>query len=289
MAIFATCAPFVSPMFRRSCLRNVTVEHIFSPMNSASSKPDATLPALRADWALFLDIDGTLLDLAPTPDAVTVPVDLPRVVGELSRTLDGALALVSGRSVAWIDRTFAPLELAAAGQHGAELRLAPGAPVRGNPPAARLVSIGRQIAEAVAAWPGVVLEDKGASLAVHYRLAPEREHEVRQLLEQAAVRAGEQFHLMAGKMVLELKPAGSSKGGVVSAMMEVAPFAGRCPVFVGDDRTDEDGFREVLARGGLAIQVGPRHSALASHYVSGPAALREWLKALPDDVRRGVA
>lgn len=242
-----------------------------------------------ADWALLLDIDGTLLDLAPTPDAVTVPDDLPRVIGEVARMLGGALALVSGRTVAWIDRAFSPLRLPAAGQHGAELRLAANGKVLDRPQAGELAPIVRWIGAAVADWPGIVVEDKGVSFAVHYRLAPERAPDIHRLLERAAAEAGERFHLMPGKMVLELKPTGSSKGIVVAAMMEVPPFAGRRPVFIGDDRTDEDGFREVLTRGGLAVQVGPKLSTLASHYVASPAALRAWLTMAPQALQRGAA
>jgi trehalose 6-phosphate phosphatase len=258
-------------------------------MSPSRHMSNTALPAAAADWALFLDIDGTLLDLAPTPDAVTVPGELPRVMGEAAGALGGALALVSGRPVSWIDRTFAPLCLAAAGQHGGELRLTPGGPVLESPQAGDLAPISRWLTAAVAAWPGVIVEDKGVSLAVHYRQAPERAADVHRLLDRAAAEAGERFHLMPGKMVIELKPSGSSKGMVVAAMMDVAPFAGRRPVFIGDDRTDEDGFREVLARGGFAVQVGADGSTIASHQISGPAALREWLTALPTMVRRGAA
>ena len=258
-------------------------------MDSARDPSAATLPPATRDWALFLDIDGTLLDLAATPDAVTVPSGLTRVMGDVAGELEGALALVSGRSIAWIDRTFAPLRLAAAGQHGAELRLTHGGPVQAFPRTDDLAAISQGLAAMVAQWPGVVLEDKGISLAVHFRLAPERAQDVRLLLEGAAAEAGERFHLLPGKMVLELKPKASTKGRVVSTMMDVAPFAGRRPVFVGDDRTDEDGFRAVLARGGLAVQVGPARSELATHFVPGPAALREWLASLPAALQRGAA
>lgn len=258
-------------------------------MTAPSDDPRTALPVATPDWALFLDIDGTLLDLAPTPDRVTVPSGLPQIVGEVARALEGALALVSGRPVSWIDRVFAPLRLAAAGQHGAELRLVSDGPVLGTVEAGDLASIGRRVAAAAAAWPGVVLEDKGFSLAVHYRQAPDRAADVRRLLEAAAADAGGHFHLLSGKMVLELKPAASSKGRAVSALMEVPPFSGRMPVFVGDDRTDEAGFREVLARGGIAVQVGPTDSTLASHHLADPASLRDWLRTVPAAVRRGAA
>lgn len=264
-------------------------EHNLSDMPPSREAQKPALPPASADWALFLDIDGTLLDLAPTPDTVTVPRDLPDAIDNVSRALGGAVALVSGRTVEWIDRTFAPLRLPAAGQHGAELRLTANGAVHDRPQIGDLAPVVAWVTAAVGEWPGVVVEDKGVSLAVHYRLAPERAADVRHVLARAAAEAGERFHLMSGKMVLELKPAGSTKGIVVAAMMDVPPFLGRRPVFIGDDRTDEDGFREVLARGGLAVQVGPSRSRIASHCVADPTALRRWLAALPQELRRGAA
>jgi trehalose 6-phosphate phosphatase len=124
---------------------------------------------------------------------------------------------------------------------------------------------------------------------VHFRLAPGREGEVRRLLEEIAADAGGRYELLPGKMLIELKPAGPTKGRVVAAFMATAPFAGRVPVFIGDDRTDEDGFKEVLARGGHAVQVGPSLSTIASCFASGPDALRSWLKHIPAAVRGAVA
>jgi trehalose 6-phosphate phosphatase len=250
---------------------------------------DGALPEPAPNWALFLDIDGTILDIAPTPDAVTVPPDLPLALQEAANALGGAVALVSGRSVPWIDRVFAPLKLPTAGQHGAELRLAAGAPVRAVAAPDDLNPIRRRIEGTIKDWPGVVLEPKSFGIGVHYRLAPERGDEVRFLLEEIATDAGGRYELLPGKMLIELKPCGPTKGRVVAAFMATAPFAGRIPVFIGDDRTDEHGFKEVLARGGHAVQVGPGVSTVASSFAANPAALRSWLKHIPTAVRGAVA
>lgn len=248
-----------------------------------------SLPEPAGNWALFLDIDGTILDIAPTPDGVIVPPDLPHSLQEVANALGGAVALVSGRAVPWIDRVFSPLRLPTAGQHGAELRLSAGAPVRAVAACEDLNPIRRRIEGVVAEWPGVVVEPKTFGIGVHFRLVPERAGDVRRLLEEIASDAGGRYELLPGKMLIELKPSGPTKGRVAAAFMAVPPFAGRLPVFIGDDRTDEDGFKEVLARGGHAVQVGPGVSAVASASVANPAALRSWLKHFPSVVRGAVA
>jgi len=247
------------------------------------------LPSPAGNWALFLDIDGTILDIAATPDAVSVPPDLPRYLVDVSNALDGAVALVSGRPVSWIDKVFAPIRLPTAGQHGAELRLVGGGPIRTISVPSDLDPIRRRIAKAVADWEGVVLETKTFGIGVHFRLAPQRAADVRELLEGIVSDAPDQFEMLPGKMLFELKTRGPHKGRVVAAFMAVAPFAGRVPVFIGDDRTDEDGFREALARGGCAVQVGPGVSTVASSAVPSPQDLRDWLRAFPAMLRGAVA
>ncbi len=247
------------------------------------------LPVPAGDWALFLDIDGTILDIAATPDAVNVPPDLPRYLVDVSAALDGAVALVSGRPVGWIDQIFAPLRLPTAGQHGAELRLIGNGPVRTVSVPAQLDPVRRRIAKEVAGWEGVVLETKSFGIGVHFRLAPQRAAAVRELLESVVADAPDRFEILPGKMLFEIKTRGPHKGRVVAAFMAVAPFAGRTPVFVGDDRTDEDGFREALARGGCAVQVGPGVSTVASCAVPDPQSLRDWLRAIPGILRGAVA
>lgn len=246
-------------------------------------------PDPAGNWALFLDIDGTILDIAATPDGVSVPPDLPRYLIDAAAALDGAVALVSGRPVGWIDKVFAPMRLPTAGQHGAELRLVGDGPVRTIAVPSDLDPIRRRIIKAVAQWDGVVIETKTFGIGVHYRLAPERGADVRQLLEGIVSDAPDQFEMLPGKMIFELKTRGPHKGRVVAAFMAVAPFAGRVPVFIGDDRTDEDGFREALARGGCAVQVGPGVSTVATCAVPSPQALRDWLRAFPGMLRGAVA
>ena len=247
------------------------------------------LPVPAGNWALFLDIDGTILDIAATPDAVTVPPDLPRSLVDVAAALDGAVALVSGRPVDWIDKLFAPMRLPTAGQHGAELRLVGNGPVRTVSVPAELDPVRRRVAKAVADWDGVVLENKSFGIGVHFRLAPHRAVAVRELLESIVTDAPGELELLPGKMLFELKTKGPHKGRVVAAFMAVSPFAGRVPVFVGDDRTDEDGFREALSRGGCAVQVGPGASTVASCAVPDPQSLRDWLRAIPGVLRGAVA
>lgn len=230
-------------------------------------------PPLAPDWALFLDVDGSLLEFAPTPDGVRVPDELIATLGRLQQRLEGALALVSGRSLAQLDRLFAPLRLHAAGLHGLELRGAPPP----SPPAA-LAGV-RESAEAVARdFPGALVEDKGAALALHWRTAPEAAPALRAAAE-AALAALPGYRLQPGDHVVEVRPDGADKGAAVDRMLAQPPFRGRVPVFVGDDLTDEDGFRRVRARGGLAVLVGLRRPTHATHALADPAAVRAWLRA----------
>lgn len=235
-----------------------------------------TLPPLAADWAFFLDVDGTLLEHADTPDAVRVDGAMRRLLSDLQAGAGGALALISGRSVADVDGLFAPLRLAVAGQHGAERRDGAGrmhshafdqAPVRRA--AARLAAF-------AAAHPGLLLEDKGRSLALHYRLAPQLEGEARALVNEVLAELGEGFELQRGKMVLELRPGGRDKGSAIAEFMAEAPFRGRVPVFVGDDLTDEFGFGVVNGMGGVSVKVGEGPSQ-ARWRIADAAAVRAWL------------
>lgn len=246
-------------------------------------------------WALFLDIDGTLLDLAPHPERVVVPADLPGRLRRLSRALDGALALVSGRPLAGIDRLF-PRELDAVGTHGAEWRLndrtevlaLPGVGdkggdkggdrggdsglLRGGPAAGPLARLER--------LPGVWLEAKPRGLAIHYRQAPEWAETTRDLARALLVALGPAYRLQAGKEVLEILPAQASKGAGIRRLMALPPYRGRTPVFAGDDLTDEDGFAAVNALGGLSIRVGTGDGTQARYRLATPAALRDWLGRL---------
>lgn len=206
-------------------------------------------------WALFLDIDGTLLDLALTPDAVGVPQELPPLLNTLSTSMGGALALVTGRSLAFADRLFAPFRFPIAGLHGAEVRGGDGVeiPAHATP---EFEALKQALSHEIDAMPGVLMEDKGAAVAAHYRLAPGYEQSLGERMRQYAERAGPGWALQLGKMVFEIRPARSSKGDAVQLFMGQAPFAGRIPVAFGDDLTDESMFAVVNARGGRSIRVG---------------------------------
>ncbi|ADZ69183.1 HAD-superfamily hydrolase, subfamily IIB [Polymorphum gilvum SL003B-26A1] len=233
---------------------------------------------MTADAALFLDFDGTLVDLAPRPDAVQVDGALVDALDRLRRRLGGAVAIISGRPIAEIDVHLAPLHLAAAGLHGLEHRDAPDTPVRREEAGAEIRALRGLLNASGLLRDGVFLEDKGPALAVHYRAAPERAGEVEALLVEAtAVMPG--LHLVRGKMVVEAKPFDRDKGSALRAFMAHAPFEGRVPVYVGDDVTDEDGMRAALAAGGLAIKVGAGESC-ASYRLADVAAVHAWLETL---------
>jgi trehalose 6-phosphate phosphatase len=241
-------------------------------------------PPLDPEAALFLDVDGTLVEIAPRPDLVRVPAGLPLLLDRLGRQRDGALALVSGRKIADLDRLFQPWQGAAAGVHGAERRRPDGSLAIGHDSPAdhaaaaaldRLRPALRQFAQRS---PGVLLEDKGRTLAVHYRLAPERGAEVRILTEDLASGEAGWLRLIAGKMVFELQPRHIGKHGAIASFMAEPPFQGRRAVFVGDDTTDEDGFAEVNRRHGVSIRVGPPSVTTAAAYsLPSVAAVLAWL------------
>ena len=235
------------------------------------------VPPFQPGWALFLDVDGTLLDIAERPDQVdTHQVDCALVEG-LQRAAGGALALVSGRSLAQLDRMFAPLTLPAAGQHGFERRDLNGRRHRHRFPADRLQPAARRLRELAHRHRGLVFEDKGASVALHYRQAPELAGAAHAEVLQAAAALGGMVEVQAGKMVWELQPAGAHKGLAIEEFMREAPFAGRTPVFLGDDVTDEQGFRVVNRLEGHSIKVGAGDTE-ARWRLTSPAAARAWLR-----------
>jgi trehalose 6-phosphate phosphatase len=243
---------------------------------AAGGAADAALPAYGRDWAFFLDIDGTLLEIAETPDAVqTDPADY-RLLERVHAAAGGALALVSGRTLAMIDDLFAPLKLPAAGQHGFERRDGEGRRRRHRFDAARLRPLATLLEQFARKHPGLVFEDKGASVALHYRLAPElRDIAHGQALAAAAMLPGE-VEVQPGKMVWEVKPVGAHKGMAIEEFMRELPFRDRLPVYLGDDVTDEDGFRVVNRIGGHSIKVGAGETS-ARFRLPDPAAARAWL------------
>lgn len=233
------------------------------------------LPLLEPDRALFLDFDGTLADLAPRPELVQVEAELVGTLRALHAALDGALAIVSGRPVAELDHFLQPLVLPAAGIHGAEMR---NGSTHGEVVQVVQASLGPVLPPLEAlgrSFPALQIEHKSVAVAVHYRLAPELENLVRHTVEEA-VRPVRGLEVLMGKMVVEVKPAGINKGTAVDAFMALAPFAGRVPLFAGDDVTDEPGFVRAQDLGGTAVLVGQRASA-AKLSVEGPDALRAWL------------
>ncbi len=241
-------------------------------------------------WALFLDIDGTLLDLAPTPDGVRLPPTLSAQLRALSLGLGGALALVSGRPLSDIDRLF-PERFDAAGTHGAQWRLG-GIETGPEPVDGTDLSEARALLrEAVIRLPGTLLEHKPHALALHYRLAPELESEIRALAVNAGQALGPAYRLQTGKSVIEILPAWAGKGMAIRRFMGLPPYAGRTPVFAGDDLTDEDGFAAVNALGGYSIRVGEWAATQAPYRLDSPSALRDWLASLiarlPQDPSRG--
>jgi len=230
--------------------------------------------------SLFLDVDGTLLDIAAAPELVVVPTGLSATLSRLSNLLGGALALVSGRPIAQLDRLFAPLRLPAAGEHGAEIRRGAGQPIVAGPPPTVLAQLVAQLTAATTEIAGVRIERKRTGVVVHYRQAPEQAARLRGLVDAAVADHVTDIQVMPGKMVLEVKERTYSKGQAVIALMQRPPFAGRAPLFLGDDASDRDGFAAARRFGGCGAAVGPDHADAADWNFASPAAVRAWLARL---------
>lgn len=215
------------------------------------------VPRPRGDWCLFLDVDGTLVELAETPDAVKVDRLLLPLVERLQAAAAGAVALVSGRTIASVDALLGTGDFAVAGLHGSQRRDVDGrkhcAPVNTR----QLSQVRDDLQHLVAGDRRLLLEDKGAGLAVHYARAPERRDELRAEVMRIAAPVAADFVAVEGRAVIEVRPAGHTKGSAVTAFMRQAPFLNRTPIFLGDDATDQDGFAAVNSYHGLAIAVGP--------------------------------
>lgn len=242
----------------------------------------------RAEWAYFLDMDGTLIELADAPDAARTDACIVDLIGRLLVATRGAVAIVSGRALADLDRRFHGLKLPLAGQHGLERRDAAGRQRRHGTPAALRRSLEARLKPVVERHPGLLLEDKGATLAVHYRQAPQLAsyvhrfvHELVRAQARAEPAQAARLELQKGKRVVEIKPAGFHKGTAIEAFLREPPFCGRKPVYIGDDLTDEHGFAVVNRHGGLSIKVG-RGPSTARYRLPDVAAVRSWLaSALP--------
>lgn len=236
-------------------------------------------------WALFLDVDGTVVDLADRPDAAQPRAATPPLLARVARGLHGALMLVSGRPLADLDRMFGTFRPPASGLHGLEWRDESGAITRAAIDETALAAPRTALAAFAAQVPGVLIEDKGPGIAVHYRQAPDRAEEARALLYRLA-RAAPGFHVLEGKMVMELRPDDVNKGTVVAAAMARPPFGGRHPVFVGDDITDEDGFATVNRMGGTSIRIGSGPTA-ARYALGSVDETLDWLSVVADVVDPG--
>lgn len=238
-------------------------------------KPGPPPPA-QNDWAYFLDFDGTLLDIAATPDAIHVDKELRTLLKELHRACDGAVVLVSGRALSDLDLRLGLPHLAKAGQHGLERRDAGGRLWMHATPSHAKDAIREALAPLIERHPGLLLEDKGLTLALHYRQAPELAATVNRLMHRLVATVGEGLIAQEGKCVVEVKPAGVDKGTTVAEYLSEPPFRGRKPVFVGDDRTDEHGFAAINERDGISVGVG--HLELSARYrLADFIAVRNWL------------
>jgi trehalose 6-phosphate phosphatase len=234
-----------------------------------------------ARWALFLDVDGTLLEVAATPESVYVSEGLKVLLNELSDRLDGALALISGRTIEDLDRLFAPLRFCASGVHGAERREANGRIVRAAIEHGNLREAHGELSSFVQAHEGLLLEDKSFALALHYRLAPHLEEAVHTMMQSIVERLGCEYVLQPGKRVFEIRPAAWSKGTAVRSFLQEAPFAGRAPVYIGDDVTDEHAFEAVNDLEGLSVRVGNPMATQAKYRLPHVAGVHTWLSEFP--------
>jgi trehalose 6-phosphate phosphatase len=244
--------------------------------------PRSLLPQL-SEIAILLDIDGTLLDLAPTPREVWVPPGLAKTLNRLHRRASGALAMVSGRSLNDIDLIFAPDQFPAVGGHGAEMRVTSESEAVATHAPPMDKELKRRLAAIARLSPGILLEDKGYSLALHYRLAPHAEKAIYEAV--SLIRAdlpNAPIEVLPGKCVCEIKHSGFTKATGVLELMTHEPFKGRRPLFIGDDVTDESVFAIMPDLGGFAFSVGRRAKGVAGHF-DEPSDVRAWLGHLLDD------
>ena len=251
----------------------------FAPAGVLPPPPDNLLSGA----SLFLDFDGTLVDIVDRPDAVTIDPALPARIAALARRLDGRIAIVSGRSVADICAYLDPIgHCAVAGNHGLEMRWPDGRLERPAPPPTLDETIA-EVRELASLTPGVMIEPKPFGVALHYRQAPQAEDAVAALAATIAGRGV--FTLQQGKMVFELRARGADKGDAVTAMLARPPMAGTRPVFVGDDLTDEAGFHAARAAGGAGISVGEAGWVTqASYRLPTVADVHAWLAAAAEGV-----
>ena len=239
------------------------------------------LPRFDPDWALFLDFDGTLAEIADAPERVEVEAELGPSLRALHDALHGAVAIISGRPIAEIDAFLDPLVVPVAGLHGLERRTPGGAIVRQAKMDGTPLEEARRGLDALArSIPGVRIEDKSLTLAVHYRAAPHAAEDCRRAVEEAVRRGGGGLHVLEGRKVFEIKPSGIDKGTAIAEYLAEPPFAGRTAIFVGDDASDEDGFATVNRMGGQSIRVGEGARTAAQSRVPAVSDVLGWLRNL---------
>jgi len=249
---------------------------------SRSASPDAGALSLRADeCAIFLDVDGTLLEFAPFPDAVYADMELLDLLRCLWLHTRGAVALISGRSIASLDALLIPMQLPASGLHGFELRGAEGMCMRCvAPPPETLRAARTQMTKILARDSRLVLENKRFGFALHYRQVPQLEQFVVSEMEAISRQFGDSLSLLRGRMVVELAPPGVSKANAIARFMRMAPFNDRMPVYLGDDLSDEPGFEWVNAAGGVSIGVNVARPTAAAFHLKSVTEARNWLRGL---------
>jgi trehalose 6-phosphate phosphatase len=245
-------------------------------ISSARSRVEQLVSA-RAPVALFLDIDGTLLDVALTPSAVHVPPDLSELLAGISAGLSGAFAIVTGRPIREADRLLKPLKFSAAGVHGAEMRLTANGDIVSLTSSfdAALTADLKSVAQGM---PGIVVEDKGAGIALHYRLAPELQSSLLLALEALVPKYPGQFAICEGRKVVEVLPVGLSKGWALRQLAALPEFIDRTPVMIGDDVADLDAFRVAEDMGGYGLKVAGENFSSAEASFRGPSEVLDWLK-----------
>lgn len=242
-----------------------------------SRREDGRVAAAETGIALFLDFDGTLVEIAPVPDAVKLDRQVAPALENLRARLNGALALVSGRPIGFLDTVLEPYRFDAAGLHGAQIRVDGEIRSQADVPDAMREAT-RDLVRFANSHVGIIVEDKRISIALHWRMAAHLKDEALDLMRAIATRMGPAVRLQEGKSVAEIVPAGASKGGAIGWLMQSAPYAGRVPVFIGDDITDEAGFEVVNALGGLSIRIGAGETC-AAHRIASPTDLRAILLA----------
>lgn len=261
-------------------------------MTELCLQPGLQLPRpapLTSEDALLSDFDGTLVAIAARPDAVAVAPYLPQLLWRTRGALRDALAIVTGRTIADVDRFTKSTVMTVAGVHGLELRGPQGLVRASRSIHTALPELRAELEALKRRRPGVLVEDKGAAVALHYRQAPEAEAECRTLATAAAARAADDCSVLEGRSVIELKRRGHDKGAAVRDIMAQPPFQGRRPVFVGDDLTDEAAFGAVLDLGGVAVVVGARWPTAAGHALPSVHEVHAWIGHVRPPERRRAA